>query len=256
MSQPRFVHAANLPKPVGPYSPGAIFERLIFVSRAWQHATAASWTAAYASYRCCVSEGRSGHIELWAGSGAELLRLDQDRITIGKAAENDVVLDDSMVSRLHAVVERYASGWVVRDLGSRNGTYVNGDRIVGDRALRPGDEIRLGETKLTYRAAADDGAMSATRTQQQAPEITKREHEVLVELCRPALTGSMLSEPATLREIAEALVVTESAVKKHLGRLYDKFGLFDDGDRRRGRLAAEAIRSGAVGIHDARPDGA
>jgi DNA-binding NarL/FixJ family response regulator len=48
-----------------------------------------------------------------------------------------------------------------------------------------------------------------------------------------------------VREIADALVVTESAVKKMLARLYDKFGLHE-GDRRRGRLVAEALARGAV----------
>jgi DNA-binding CsgD family transcriptional regulator len=200
-----------------------------------------------------VSDGRrTGHIELWTGSGSELVRLESDRITIGKSPDNDVVLDDPVVSRLHAVIERYAAGWAIRDLGSRNGTYVNGERIGSERALRPGDEIRLGDTRLNYRADVISDLPSATRASQAPPEITRREHEVLLELCRPVLSGSMMTEPATVREIAEALVVTESAVKKHIGRLYDKFGLSAEGERRRGRLAAEAIRSGAISTIDIR----
>ena len=69
-----------------------------------------------------------------------------------------------------------------------------------------------------------------------------------MELCRPVLEGSLLSEPASVQQIADALVVTQSAVKKHLVRLYDKFGLSDDANRRRGRLAGEAVRRGAVTI--------
>jgi pSer/pThr/pTyr-binding forkhead associated (FHA) protein len=178
--------------------------------------------------------------------------MDGDRLTLGTSPQNDLTLEDEMASRLHAVLEHYASGWAIRDLGSRNGTYVNGERLVGERALRPGDEIRVGDTRLVYRADVTSDTPTATRAIQAPPELTRRERDVILELCRPVLGGSLLTEPATVREIASALVVTESAVKKHLGRLFDKFELHGDGERRRGRLAAEAIKRGAVGFNDVR----
>ena len=80
------------------------------------------------------------------------LDLVADRSTIGKAAENDVALaDDATASRLHAVLERFAAGWCVTDLGSSNGTLVNGERIWASRRLRHGDEIRVGQTRLIFR---------------------------------------------------------------------------------------------------------
>jgi hypothetical protein len=82
------------------------------------------------------------------------------------------------------------------------------------------------------------------------PELTRRERDVLVALCRPALGGDVFTEPASVHEIAAALVVTDAAVKQHLLHLYDKFGIAETGERRRVRLAKEAIRRGAV----ARPD--
>jgi pSer/pThr/pTyr-binding forkhead associated (FHA) protein len=200
-------------------------------------------------------------IELRDPSGQRRIPLTGDRVSIGKAPENDVVAaGDGTASRLHAVLERYASGWSIRDLGSRNGTYVNGEPITAERALRPGDEITIGETRFVFRAevaatrsdTALEPATSGTIAADPAPDITRREHDVLLELCRPVLGGSLLTEPSSVREIADALVVTESAVKKHLGRLYDKFTLLDEADRRRGKLAAAAIRRGAVTLGDLR----
>jgi DNA-binding CsgD family transcriptional regulator len=192
------------------------------------------------------------HVEVRTASGSRLIALDVDTITVGKALDNIVVLDDPLVSRLHAVIDRYPGGWAIRDLGSKNGTSVNGQEIHGERALRPGDEIAVGESRLIFRTDTDSETPSATRGVQAAPDITRREKDILVELCRPVLEGSLLSEPASVQEIAHALVVTVSAVKKHLGRLYDKFGLEDATQRRRGRLAAEAIRRGAVTLRGLR----
>src|SRR2546427_2242351 len=78
------------------------------------------------------------------------------------------------------------------------------------------------------------------------PDLTRREREVLAALCRPALHGNVFEEPASVREIAAALVVTEAAVKQHLLHLYDKFGIAETGERRRVRLAREAPRRRAV----------
>ena len=72
---------------------------------------------------------------------------------------------------------------------------------------------------------------------------------MLVVLCRPLLDRDLFTEPASIREIAVALVVSEAAVKQHLTRLYDKFDV-DAADHRRARLANEALRRGAVTLSD------
>ncbi len=82
------------------------------------------------------------------------------------------------------------------------------------------------------------------------PDLTRRERDVLAALCRPALQGNVFEEPASVREIAAALVVTEAAVKQHLLHLYDKFEIAETGERRRVRLAREAIRRRAVVLSD------
>lgn len=170
-----------------------------------------------------------------------------DHIAVGKSPANDIVLSDSTVSRVHAVMQRVGGGWAVADLTSRNGTFVNGVRIQGTIVLRPGDEIRLGAVRATYKGTSVDRDVSETAATVSPPRLTRREEQALLALCRPVLTGSMLSEPARIDSMAAEMFVSESAVKKHLQRLYDKFDLHGD-DRRRGRLAAEAIARGAVSL--------
>lgn len=190
------------------------------------------------------------YLEVWKPTGPELVALDRERVAIGKAPGNDVTVEgDESMSHLHAVFERYGAGWCVRDLGSRNGTFLNGGRILGERGLRSGDEIIVGRTRLVYRGEAD-ADYTRTRGGEAAPELTRREREVLLALCRPVLSGAMFTKPASIREIAEALFVTQNAVKQHLSRLYDKFGIHEGGEPRPVRLANEAIRRGAVSIAD------
>ena len=82
------------------------------------------------------------------GAGAGEVRIvRKDFATIGRHPDADLPFDstrDLDVSVRHAAVFRAGGGWVVRDLGSTNGTWVNGEKLKGDRALLPGDVIRLG----------------------------------------------------------------------------------------------------------------
>lgn len=189
------------------------------------------------------------HIEVWVRGEPRMVRLEEARLTIGKDGANDVVISgDRAVSRMHAALEPYAAGWCVRDLGSSNGTFVNGERVWGERPLRAGDEIRVGETRIVLRSDTAQTETSQTGLIDSAPALTPRERDVLVALCRPVLSGDVFTEPSSIREIARTLVVTEAAVKRHLANLYDKFGVVEGGERRRIRLANEAIRRGAVSI--------
>jgi predicted component of type VI protein secretion system len=190
---------------------------------------------------------------VWRPDGRELVNLGAERVTIGRAETNPVVVStDPELSRLHAVLEPVGSGWCIRDLASSNGTFVNGERVWTDRPLRHGDEIRLGRTRLVFHADDADVDLTATQTAEPPPELTRRERDVLVALCRPVLSADLFTEPASIRAIAQQLVVTEAAVKQHLLRLYDKFRVYEPGERRRVRLANEAIRRGAVTLADLR----
>jgi len=194
----------------------------------------------------------SNYVEVWGRGGRQLRALDSERITVGTLESNDVVVDGEGVSRVHAVFERFGATWCVRDLGSRNGTFVNGGRIVGERALHPGDEILLGRLRLLFRGPARGQETAAIA---QPPPLTPRERDVLVALCRPLLTGDAFTEPASIRAMAAELVVSEAAVKQHLSRLYDKFDVGPDADRKRVQLANAAVARGAVKLGDLRTGG-
>ena len=174
-------------------------------------------------------------------------------MTVGTLESNDVVVDDDGVSRVHAAFERFGDTWCVRDLGSRNGTFVNGGRIIGERALHAGDEILLGRLRLLFRGPVGSGKETAAIA--QPPPLTPRERDVLLALCRPLLTGDAFTEPASIRAIAAELVVSDAAVKQHLSRLYDKFDVGAEGERRRVQLANAAVSRGAVKLGDLRTGG-
>jgi hypothetical protein len=191
------------------------------------------------------------YLEIWGSGGREVRPLESERVTVGTADSSDVVVDVAGVSRVHAVFERFGEAWVVRDLGSRNGTFVNGGRTIGERALHPGDEIVLGKLRLVYHGP---GRGKETEGLAEPPIVTQREHDVLLALCRPILGGDAFTEPASIREIAAELVISEAAVKQHLARLYRKFGVDEHGERRRVRLANAAVGTGAVFLSDLRPE--
>jgi pSer/pThr/pTyr-binding forkhead associated (FHA) protein len=195
----------------------------------------------------------SCHLEVWKPSGRELVPLSGERVTLGKASTNTVPLEhDPTVSRLHAIIENHGSAWSIRDMGSRNGTFINGEKIEAERVLRSGDELRLGKSRLVFLHSrqADEPADEATivpDATQLPPRLTRREFDVLMVLCRPLVSDDPFPEPVSVRQMAGELFVTEAAVKQHLQNLYDKFAIPAEGDRRV-RLANEALRRGAVTI--------
>jgi pSer/pThr/pTyr-binding forkhead associated (FHA) protein len=105
------------------------------------------------------------HDELEAGQALLLVKrgpnagstflLDQDATTVGRSTDGDVFLDDVTVSRKHAIFERRTGGaWFVRDVGSLNGTYVNGEQV-DETKLASGDEVQIGRFKVTFFAAGE-----------------------------------------------------------------------------------------------------
>lgn len=176
----------------------------------------------------------------------ETFELSLEVTTVGRGHGVHVALTDPSVSRLHAELVRRGEHVYVSDLGlSTNGTRVNG-RPVGRRLLSDGDVLSFGACRLRIAGLAQQQADDTMELRRMsAPDLTRRECEVLTSLCRPALTQDAFVAPATARDIADQLVVTEAAVKQHLLRLYTKFKI-SEGVNRRARLANEVISSGVV----------
>ena len=176
----------------------------------------------------------------------EVIPLNGEVTTVGRGLAADVRLEDPSVSRLHAEIVRRGPYYYVTDLGlSRNGTRVNG-RPIARRVLDDGDVLSFGSARCRIQGlATEEMTADAELRRASAPELTRRELDVLISLCRPALSDEAFVTPATAREIAGDLVVTEAAVKQHLLRLYVKFRI-PEGTNRRTRLANEVIALGLV----------
>ena len=87
-------------------------------------------------------------------AGARFL-LDAERTTAGRRPDSDIFLDDVTVSRKHAEFVRRGDGFVVRDVGSLNGTYVQRDRIE-EVVLKDGDEVQIGKYRLVFHPSPRD----------------------------------------------------------------------------------------------------
>jgi hypothetical protein len=178
--------------------------------------------------------------------GGKVIALRGEVTTVGRGLGVDIRLDDPSVSRLHAELVRRGPYIYVVDLGlSRNGTRVNG-RPVARRVLEEGDVLSFGAARARIGGLPPE-AMTADAELRRpaAPELTRRELDVLTALCRPALSDEAFATPATAHDIALDLVVTEAAVKQHLLRLYQKFRI-PEGQNRRTRLANEVVALGLV----------
>lgn len=186
------------------------------------------------------------------GGGLRLFDLDRDsgQLSIGRDASNAIPLTwDREVSRLHARLSRLGDAWVVEDDGlSRNGTYLNGERLSGRSRLRDRDLLRFGGVAVAFRSASD-GSRSETLTSVdgEAPEISTAEERVLQALARPWVEGRGLTAPASNGEIADELVLSVHTVKSHLRRLFEKFKLDEmPQSRKRAALVEAAFRAGVI----------
>jgi pSer/pThr/pTyr-binding forkhead associated (FHA) protein len=81
----------------------------------------------------------------------DVYTIDSNALTIGRGGDNDVAIAaDSYASARHARFEPRRDGVYVEDIGSTNGTFVNGIRLTRDRRLAPGDVVRIGESDLRF----------------------------------------------------------------------------------------------------------
>jgi tetratricopeptide (TPR) repeat protein len=151
--------------------------------------------------------------EAGPSSGQEFV-LDGDEVVIGRAADNPVSIPDTSVSRKHALVRKTADGWAVSDLGSGNGTLLNGDAVADETPLSNGDVIRLGDSELRFDAggaasggdvgAGDEPADDTAGPARRPPVRTARSGGGAVERStgrgRPVRTSRMQEDPEALRQ--------------------------------------------------------
>ncbi len=118
-----------------------------------------------------MSEQREAALLLWMDDEEIKGRwpLDRPVTTLGRWDDNDVVVDDRWVSRHHARIRREGERYVVEDLGSKNGTFVNGQRIAGPTELADGDVVQV--TPLVELTFVDYGSTAPLPGEAQAPSL-------------------------------------------------------------------------------------
>lgn len=138
--------------------------------------------------------------------------LSGDEVVIGRAADNPVSIPDTSVSRKHAVVRKTAEGWAVSDLGSGNGTLLNGAPISDETVLNDGDVITMGDTELAYSGPGGGGAPAAdSGGGRRAPVRTARTGGAIERSTgrgRPVRTSRMAEDPEAAKKKRKKLFVT------------------------------------------------
>jgi DNA-binding CsgD family transcriptional regulator len=183
-----------------------------------------------------------------------LKALDElERITIGRSEHNGLALTwDPQVSRTHAQLERVGGDWTLVDEGlSRNGSFVNGERVVGRRRLDDGDMLRIGRTSVLFRCPGVVSNTTVVADDAGLVRISEAQRRVLVALCRPLAQAGGAGVPAGNRQIAEELHLSQDGVKTHIRALFAKVGIDDLPQyRKRTELARRALDLGLVTRHD------
>ncbi len=91
-------------------------------------------------------------------------RVERPVAHVGRNPSNDVQLGDDTVSGSHATLTKRTSGWVLLDLGSTNGTYIDGERITGERQLAGAAELRFGGVKMLFRPISNGASDDTKKT--------------------------------------------------------------------------------------------
>ena len=97
-----------------------------------------------------ADEGPALVVRSGGGRAGEHFLPQAERTTIGRSPDNDIFLDDVTVSRKHAVLAQNGNQFLIEDLGSLNGTFVNRRRIESPTRLESGDEVQIGKYRLSF----------------------------------------------------------------------------------------------------------
>jgi FHA domain-containing protein len=188
----------------------------------------------------------------------QLLPLPHEHSTlaIGRNSAADVCLAwDDEVSGLHAQLEQSAGEYALVDDGlSRNGSYVNGERVQGRRRLRDGDMLRFGRTVVLFRNPGT--SRDVTRVAENVVDLLGTlSSTARVRPCAaaaPSERAACFATPPTNLQIAAELFLSVDAVKLHLRALFEKFDVGDlPQNKKRLALVQRALQSGLVSEREA-----
>jgi predicted component of type VI protein secretion system len=100
----------------------------------------------------------------------KVFELVKDTLTIGRDVNADITINDPEISRTHIRLTAQPDGYLIEDLGSTNGTFINGQRITGSMLLRPGDSLGLGETVVLEFSRVADAAATVVMPAKSLPD--------------------------------------------------------------------------------------
>jgi predicted component of type VI protein secretion system len=176
-------------------------------------------------------------------------------LTIGRSSGCDVRLAwDERVSRVHAALDLVGHDWTLVDDGlSRNGTFLNGDRLNGRRRLRDGDTFVLGSTSFRFRDTSR-ATTQLTKVGEQlvtSASLSPTQRQIVIALCRPYKHDDPYATPASNQQIADELFLSVDAVKTHLRILFQKFQIEDlPQNQKRVKLVERVLGLGLVSRRD------
>jgi pSer/pThr/pTyr-binding forkhead associated (FHA) protein len=129
--------------------------------------------------------------------------VSQQELEIGKAPHNHIVLNDPTVSNTHAMLLTRDGGYSIVDLGSRNGTFVNGQRLgTQSYTLRHGDAIQLGQTVLTFRNRAETVANTTATLSPDALDEIRRRAAQMDTSAEKEMAAASVPSPETFAHVA------------------------------------------------------
>jgi Nif-specific regulatory protein len=138
----------------------------------------------------------------------KIFALDRELKTIGRGPTNDVDLFDLRVSQRHCCVELKGDEVAIVDLGSRNGTFVNTEQVVGRKTLREGDEVHIGNTTLVFLTDDSFSLDSITLSHEHKAHYPLETVELIpsdTQYLRPTLTAEAASKPRIARDLSVLL---------------------------------------------------
>ena len=125
--------------------------------------------------------------------------LEGQEISIGRDVTNSVAINDGEVSRKHARMELRGSTYLIQDLGSTNGTFVNGTRVTGMQVLKPGDMVSFGEgIALVYEAVSDMNATVMSARTPKPPVQRAAPTSAPIHAPAPAYSGQVPAGPVPM----------------------------------------------------------
>ena len=145
------------------------------------------------------------------GLTGQVYPLERTMICIGRTGENDLVLPEQAVSRHHASIQRVSEGWLLTDLGSTNGTYVDGQRIREPHLLRPGERVAMGDSIfLIHESGVPDAPRAEREGRLGAARSLPRPVLILGAVCLVVLLVGLVLLLVTIVQPGEAPAVPTS----------------------------------------------